>query len=142
MSAELTFVDTNILFYAHDAAAGRKGEIAAQRLRQLWVEDAGVLSVQVLQEFFVNAVKKLPPVGALARAREVVRAYGVWVREPTTTATVLRATEVMELAQLSFWDSLIVSAAEQAGARILLSEDLNPGQSIAGVSVVNPFLDE
>jgi predicted nucleic acid-binding protein len=142
MSDELTFVDTNILFYAHDAAAGAKGEVAAQRLRALWHEDRGALSLQVLQEFFVSAVRKLPGPGAVARAREVIRAYRVWVREPSTPETLLRGTEIMELAQVSFWDGMIVAAAEQAGARVLLSEGLQHGQVIAGVRIVNPFFEE
>lgn len=66
--------------------------------------------------------------------------YSAWVREPTTPETVLRATDIAELAQISFWDALIVAAAEQAGAAQLLSEDLSDGQAIAGIKVVNPLL--
>ncbi len=67
-------------------------------------------------------------------------AYGAWVREPTTPETVLRATDIAELAQISFWDALIVAAAEQVGAGQLLSEDLNPGQQIVGIRIVNPLV--
>lgn len=134
-----TFVDTNILLYAHDRDAGRKGEIAAARLRELWETELGVVSVQVLQEFFVNATRKIANPLPLPIAREVLRVYRSWVRRETTVDTVLRATELMELAQLSFWDALIVAAAEEAGANTLLSEDLNGGQVIAGVRVANPF---
>ncbi len=77
---------------------------------------------------------------ALSTAREVVKIYGAWVREPTTAETVLRATDIADLAQLSFWDALIVAAAEQAGAVQLLSEDLNAGQEIAGIRIVNLLL--
>jgi len=136
----LTFVDTNVLIYAHDAQAGRKGEIAAAELRTLWDSGEGVVSVQVLQEFFVNALRKLHPPVPVAQLREILRVYRVWVRTPTSPATVLRATEIMELAAVSFWDSLIVAAAEESGAGVLLSEDLQHGQVIAGVRVVNPFL--
>lgn len=66
--------------------------------------------------------------------------YSAWVREPTTPETVLRATDIAELAQISFWDALIVAAAEQAGAAQLLSEDLSDGRAIAGIKVVNPLL--
>jgi predicted nucleic acid-binding protein len=96
--------------------------------------------VQVLQEFYVNVTRKLSTRVARSTAREVVSTYGAWVREPTTAETVLRATDIAELAQISFWDALIVAAAEQAGAAQLLSEDLNNGQAIAGIKVVNPLL--
>ncbi|MDD5330289.1 MAG: PIN domain-containing protein [Sulfuricella sp.] len=134
-----TFVDTNILLYAHDRDAGEKSEIATARIRELWEQERGVVSVQVLQEFFVNATRKIATPISLPAAREIIRAYRVWVRRENTANTVLRATELMELAQLSFWDALIVAAAEEAGANSLLSEDLNDGQVIAGIKVVNPF---
>lgn len=134
-----TFVDTNILIYAHDRDAGGKSEIAATRMRELWAAEQGVLSVQVLQEFFVNVTRKIANPLPLPTAREVLRVYRSWVRRETTAETVLRATELMELARLSFWDALIIAAAEESGADTLLSEDLNDGQIIAGVKIVNPF---
>jgi len=136
-----TFVDTNILVYAHDRDAGPKSEIAASHLRDLWEGENGVTSVQVLQEFYVNAVRKISPPLPIPAAREILRVYRVWVKQATSVDTVLRGTEIAELAQLSFWDGLIVASAEQTGASILLSEDLNHGQVIAGVKVVNPFHD-
>jgi predicted nucleic acid-binding protein len=134
------FVDTNILVYAHDAHAGFKRERAIAALGQLWLSGTGRLSVQVLQEFYVNVTQKLKTPIARAGAREAVGTYSAWVRHPTTAATVLRATEIAEMAQISFWDGLILAAAEQSGADTLYTEDLNPGQWIAGVQVVNPFL--
>lgn len=139
MSA-IVFVDTNILVYAHDADAGEKRDRAIGKLRQLWEDDTGRLSVQVLQEFYVNVTRKLATCVARSTAREIVSAYGAWVREPTTAETVLRATDIAELVQISFWDALIVAAAEQVGAEQLLSEDLNDGQEIAGVRIVNPLV--
>ncbi|HUK01484.1 MAG TPA: PIN domain-containing protein [Steroidobacteraceae bacterium] len=139
MSA-FVFVDTNILVYAHDADAGVKRDRAIEKLRQLWETDTGRLSVQVLQEFYVNVTRKLTTRVARSTAREVVSAYGAWVREPTTAETVLRASDIAELAQISFWDALIVAAAEQSGAAELLSEDLNDGQEIAGIKVINPLV--
>jgi predicted nucleic acid-binding protein len=137
---DVAFVDTNILVYAHDADAGAKRERAIETLRKLWETDRGRLSVQVLQEFFVNVTRKLSTRVARSTAREVVSTYAAWVREPTTAETVLRATDIAELAQISFWDALIVAAAEQAGAAQLLSEDLNSGQAIAGIKIINPLL--
>jgi len=82
--------------------------------------------------------KLLSPVSR-AQAWEVVRAYSPWVQAPTTPETVLRATEISESAELAFWDALIIAAAEQSTADVLYSEDLNHGQTIAGLRVVNPF---
>jgi predicted nucleic acid-binding protein len=135
----VVFVDTNILIYAHDADAGSKQARAAAILRELWDSGAGRLSVQVLQEFFVNATRKLATPVAHMSAREVVSSYGAWIREPTTADTVTRAIDVAALAQISFWDALIVASAEQAQAPQIYSEDLNAGQTIAGIKIINPL---
>lgn len=138
MSA-VVFVDTNILIYAHDADAGPKRARAETVLRELWASGVGRLSVQVLQEFYVNATRKLATPVAHIFAREVVSSYGTWVREPTTADTVTRAIDVAAMAQISFWDALIVASAEQADAGEIYSEDLNAGQAIAGIRIVNPL---
>jgi len=139
MSA-VAFVDTNILIYAHDLDAGVKRERAMAKLRELWDSRTGRLSVQVLQEFYVNVTQKLATPVARSTAREVVRTYGVWVHHATTVETVTRATELSELARISFWDALIVASAEEVDAEELLSEDLNDGQAIAGIKIVNPLV--
>jgi predicted nucleic acid-binding protein len=139
MSA-VVFVDTNILIYAHDLDAGLKRERSIESIRKLWDADAGRLSVQVLQEFYVNVTRKLATPVATSTAREVVNTYGAWIREATTAETVVRATDIAEMAQISFWDALIVASAEQAGASQIYSEDLNAGQTIAGVLIVNPLI--
>ena len=108
-----TFVNTNVLLYAHDADAGGK---ASASLRGFTYTVAG---------------RQWVP--------EHTRNYGTWAHTATTTETVLRATGIGEVYQLSFWDSLILAAAEQDGASVVLSEDLNNGQIIAGLRVVNPF---
>ena len=136
---DVVFVDTNILVYAHDADAGVKRERAVEHLRALWESGTGRLSVQVLQEFYINVTRKLTTPVARSTAREVVATYGVWVRGPTTVDTVLRATDLAALAQISFWDALIIASAEEAGATRVYSEDLNGGQSIAGIKIVNPL---
>jgi predicted nucleic acid-binding protein len=134
---EVVFVDTNILVYANDLTAGEKHTRAARALELLWVEQTGRISVQVLQECYVTVTQKL----AIARshAREIVKNYTPWVQYSTTPETILRASEISELAQMSFWDGLIVASAEQAGASLLYTEDLNAGQTIAGVKIVNPL---
>jgi predicted nucleic acid-binding protein len=135
----LVFVDTNILIYAHDADAGSKRARAEAILRELWDSGAGRLSVEVLQEFYVNATRKLTAPIAHSSAREVVSSYGAWVRESTTAETVTRAIEVAALARISFWDALIVASAEQAEATQIYSEDLNAGQAIVGIKILNPL---
>jgi predicted nucleic acid-binding protein len=135
-----TFVDSNVLIYAHDADAGLKQRIAADQLRDLWNAGAGLLSTQVLQEFYVNVTRKIGVPLATVAAREVVRDYAVWVESAITAATIVRASEIGEVWQISFWDAMILAAAEQSGAERLLTEDLNAGEKIAGIEIVNPFV--
>ncbi|MGH8218702.1 MAG: PIN domain-containing protein [Steroidobacteraceae bacterium] len=139
--SDIVFVDTNILLCAHDQDAGAKRERALAALTTLWSSGAGRLSVQVLQEFYVNVTRKLATPVAHSTAREVVIAYGEWIRSATTSATVTRAADIADMAEISFWDALIVASAEEAGATMLYSEDLNPGQLIAGVRIVNPLVE-
>ncbi|HMD73802.1 MAG TPA: PIN domain-containing protein [Steroidobacteraceae bacterium] len=138
---DLVFVDTNILIYAHDRDAGIRRERASQALDHLWQSRTGRTSVQVLQEFFAVASGKLKSAVGVAAAREVIRTYASWVAAPTGVNTVLRAIEIAEVAQISFWDGMIVAAAELSGATTLFTEDLNDGQVIAGILVVNPLAD-
>lgn len=133
------FVDSNILIYAHDLDAGLKHQRAIDLLSKLWPSRSARLSTQVLQEFYVNTTEKIPKPLPRSIAREVVRSYTPWVEALVTPSTVLRASEIAEFAQLSFWDSMIVAAAEAVGADELLTEDLNDGQIIAGVRIRNPL---
>jgi predicted nucleic acid-binding protein len=135
---ELVFVDTNILLYAYDPAAGEKHTRATRALERLWEEQVGRVSVQVLHEFYVTAIRKLKT--PRAGAREVVQIYAPWVQSPTTPETILRASDLSESARLSFWDALIVASAEEADASKLYTEDLNAGQIIAGVKIINPLV--
>lgn len=135
----LAFVDTNILLYAHDRDAGVKQQQASTLLTRLWQERRGSLSPQVLQEFLVNALKKLSAPLALAQARDIIRTYGLWVRHDASVGHILRATEILELTGYSFRDSQIIAAAEAAGAEILYSEDMQHGQKVAGLEICNPF---
>ena len=135
-----TFVDSNVLIYAHDADAGSKQRIAADQLRELWNLGTGLLSTQVLQEFYVNVTRKIGVPLTTVAAREVVRDYASWVESSITAATIVRGSEISEVWQISFWDGMILAAAEQSGAERLLTEDLNAGEKIAGIEIVNPFL--
>jgi len=133
------FVDSNVLIYAHDRDAGERRKRSAEWLAKLWETRTGCLSTQVMQEFYVNVTRKITRPLSSAAAREVLRNYTPWVHNQLTPATVLRASEISETWKLSFWDGMIVAAAEQDGAGELLTEDLNPGQVIAGVKIVDPF---
>ncbi len=132
------FVDTNVLVYAHDVDAGPKQAIAASLLRDLWNAGLGVLSMQVLQEFYVNVTKKIAAPLSKDMARQVVNTYAAWCVE-TTPTEIAAAFRIEDESRLGFWDSLILAVAAKAGAVRILSEDLNPQQMIAGVRVENPF---
>ena len=136
MSAEV-FVDTNILVYAHDRDAGAKHEQARTKLKELWgSDDAPWISVQVLQEFFVNLRRLGVPHTA---AREALADYTQWRVIENTVALCQRAVAEMERWRLSFWDALILAAAREAGATTIWSEDLSAEQDYGGIRVVNPL---
>lgn len=140
MSARV-FVDTNILIYAHDHEAGRKHKVAARIVGDLWENENGSLSTQVLQEFYVNVTRKIPKPLTRSKARGVIETYFTWPLAVADPGAILRASEIEERYRLSFWDSLIVAAAVELGADRLLSEDFQHGQKIEGIRVVNPFLE-
>lgn len=137
-TSDRTFVDTNVLIYAHNLDAGRKHEIARGILDELWRERRGVLSAQVLQEFYVNVTRKIAVPLARHSARLVVETYGAWCVE-TTLSEISTAFHIEDEAKISFWDALIVASAVKSRAERILSEDLNAGQRIAGVLIENPF---
>jgi predicted nucleic acid-binding protein len=133
-----SFIDTNVLIYAHDKDAGAKNEIAKGVLRDLWSERMGVLSMQVLQEFYVNVTRKIATPLPKDLARLVVNSYAIWCME-TTLSEISEAFLIEDHARIGFRDALIVSSAVRSGAERILSEDLNAGQRIAGILVENPF---
>jgi predicted nucleic acid-binding protein len=139
-TSDKAFVDSNVLIYAHDVDAGRKREIAKALLRDLWLARTGILSVQVLHEFYVNVTRKLRTPLSKLEARRVVGTYIPWCLEPEA-GDVNEAFRIEDEATIGFWDALIIAAAARGGATRVLSEDLNVGQIISGVAVVNPFLE-
>jgi len=136
--SDKTFVDTNVLIYAHDVDAADKHEIAKQTLHELWRRRTGVLSTQVLQEFYVNVTRKIATPLSKNSARTVVNSYVIWCVD-NSAAEVLSAFRIEDEARIGFWDALIIAAALKAGANRILSEDLNAGQRISGVWIENPF---
>jgi predicted nucleic acid-binding protein len=137
MSAK-TFVDTNVLIYAHDVDARNKHDVANRVLRELWSQRSGVLSMQVLQEFYVNVTRKIASPLPKDVARRVVNSYSIWCME-TTPAEITAAFRIEDESRIGFWDALIVASAAKSGAVRILSEDLNAQQTIAGIRVENPF---
>jgi predicted nucleic acid-binding protein len=133
-----TFVDTNVLIYAHDVDAKAKHDTAQSVLHDLWSQRAGVLSVQVLQEFYVNVTQKIALPLSKDTARLVVNSYAIWCTE-TTPAEIAAAFRIEDEARIKFWDALIVASAAKSGAVRILSEDMNDQQVIAGVRIENPF---
>jgi len=133
-----TFVDSNILIYAHDADEPSKRDTANRILQGLWNERTGALSQQVLQEFYANATRKIASPLSRQAARLVVNTYAPWSVEPSI-AELTAAFRIEDEARIGFWDALIVAAAMKAGADRILSEDLNPGQRIGGILIENPF---
>jgi predicted nucleic acid-binding protein len=132
------FVDTNILIYAHDVDAKAKHEAAKRVLHELWGERTGVLSMQVLQEFYVNVTRKISHPLSRESARLVVSTYTIWCID-TTPAEISSAFRIEDESHIGFWDALIVASAVKSGAERILSEDLNAGQTISGVLIENPF---
>jgi len=139
MKEDRIFVDTNVLVYAYDVSAGEKAEVARQILLDLWENGAGVVSTQVLQEFFVVVTRKIPrPMDALT-ARSIIEDLMLWEVVVNDENSILEAIDISEKHRLSFWDSLVIQAASRIGATELLSEDLQPGKAVKSVRIRNPF---
>lgn len=133
------FVDTNVLLYAYDTSAGERHERARDLVARLGRERQGILSIQVLQEFYINAVGKIAVPITPAIARDRVRALSRWPVHSPHAQDVVAAADIAEENTLSFWDAMIIRSAEEMGCPILWSEDLNPGQRVRGVEIANPF---
>jgi len=133
-----TFLDSNVLVYSDDPRDPAKQQTALNLIKIYLRGRTGVVSLQVLQEYFVSATGKLKLDAELARRRVEVFAK-FHVSEPTVN-DILAAIDLHRLHGFSFWDALILRMAKQAGCRLLLSEDMQHGQEIDGVKIVNPFL--
>jgi len=133
------FLDANILVYAHDTSAATKHASAREIMTGLWKSGGGALSTQVLQEFYVNVTQKLPKPIDASRARNIIGDLLSWEVVVNDGKSILGAIELQKRYKYSFWDSLILHAALQAGANVLMSEDLSEGQIIRGMKIENPF---
>jgi predicted nucleic acid-binding protein len=133
------FLDTNVIIYAYDVSAGVKREKAQKIIVDLWESGQGLLSTQVLQEFFVSVTRKIPEPLEFKTAKQIVNDLLSWDIVINNGDSILEAIELHSHYRYSFWDSLIIQAAIKGGASLLLSEDLSGGQNIKGVTIKNPF---
>ena len=134
------FVDTNVLIYAHNRSAAEKHKRAAVLLEQLWVANEGVVSTQVLQEFSANVRRKMASPLSIEDTVRVLQQYLHWQVVVNTPASVIDALTLESRYKISFWDALILSAAQGAGASTLYSEDFSHRQLYGSVRAINPFL--
>ena len=139
MKEDKTFLDTNILVYAHDVSAGKKHEIAKNIVLELWNSWNGLISTQVLQEFFVIVTKKIQIPIEINTTKEIINSLLKWDVVINDGKTILEAIEIHKKYKYSFWDSMIIQSAINGGAEILLSEDLPDGEIVEGIKIKNPF---
>jgi predicted nucleic acid-binding protein len=132
-----SFFDSNVLVYTDDADAPAKRDRAVELLAEHRRVRAGVISTQVLQEYFVASTRKLGVDAKLARRK--VELFGRFEVVGIGVDDITDAIDLVRLHQVSFWDALIIRAARAAGCSRLYSEDLHPGWRIEGLTVVNPF---
>jgi len=137
MNGDRYFVDTNVLLYAYDKSDHVKRALAKRWLALLWADTNCAVSWQVLPEFYSNAVGKFSV--PREAARDLVRLMAEWDLPAVTIALIERAWYWTDEAQVSFWDAMIVAAAERAGCKFLVSEDFQAGRKLDSVTVLNPF---
>jgi len=136
---EPVFIDTNILVYAHDRSETVKCPLARQLVLDSVRAGSAVISAQVLSEFFTTVTRKIAEPLSLRAARHELSVLARLRVVVTDSTLILRAIDLMSVHQTSYWDALILSAAERAGVKTLLSEDFNTGQKYGGIRAVNPF---
>jgi len=136
------FLDTNVIVYAHDRSSGKKNTIAVEIMEYLWDRKKGVISVQVMQEFYVCVTTKILKPLPLKVARKILEYLLNWDLIINDEYITIKAIDLQEKYRFSFWDSLIVQSAIQSQAYTLFSEDLSDGQIIENVKIVNPFVQE
>jgi predicted nucleic acid-binding protein len=133
------FVDTNVFVYARDASEPSKQPIAIEWLDHLWRDQSGRTSIQVLSEYYVTVTRKLSPGLHADDAWDDVETLLSWRPAETNSALLRRGREVEQRYRLSWWDSLIVAAAQLQACAVLLSEDMQDGATYGAVTVRSPF---
>lgn len=133
------FIDSNVLIYSADISSPIKHATAKSLMNLLWESGQGCISLQVLQEFYVNVTRKIAKPISPSDAYSFIYDLAHWPIHSPTASSLLSAIERQQRLQISFWDAMIVSSAIEMDCSILWSEDLNNGQSYDGVIVRNPF---
>jgi predicted nucleic acid-binding protein len=133
------FFDTNILVYANDSAESRKQKIARNLIKKALSEQTAVISVQVLSEFWVTATQKIKNPLPESVAEKELELFELMDIVDVSLSVFQDAVKMKKLFSLSFWDSLILSAADSANCKIVYSEDMQDGQIISDMRIVNPF---
>jgi predicted nucleic acid-binding protein len=135
----MTFVDTNVLLYAHDDKPEPRCKIAKELVGKLWSSRTGVVSTQVLQEFYFNATKVYKLAMSRSDARRALASYAKWRVIPSDAQLIMSASRLEEEHSVSFWDALIVQAALRASAAFLVTDDMQDGRKFGSLTVRNPF---
>jgi predicted nucleic acid-binding protein len=135
------FVDTNVLVYARDASEPSKQSRATEWLRELWLEQRGRTSVQVLSEYYTTVTRKLRPGLEPDEAWDDVNSLFAWQPQKIDRHVLETAREIERRHALSWWDAMIVAAAQLQSCEVLLSEDLQHGWTCGTLTVRNPFAD-
>ncbi len=134
------FVDTNILVYSRDASEPEKQVKAKQWLTQLWQQETGRISAQVMNEYYVTVTQKLKPGLSRDQARSDLRALAVWQPLEISTQLIESAWDVQDQYDYSWWDSLVIASALFLDCQYLLSEDMQHEQSFGRLTIINPFV--
>ena len=134
------FFDTNILVYGSDDSEPEKQAVARDLLEEAVENGSGVLSAQVLGELFNSVTRRIRQPLSIDEAKLLIEKYSVMPIVELDLALVRQAVAICGRYQVSYWDALIIAAAERAGCGRIISEDMNPGQLYHGVVVVNPFM--
>jgi predicted nucleic acid-binding protein len=141
-AAPLVCVDTNVLIYARDAREPAKQRRAQAWMQYLWDEQCGRVSAQVLHEYYVCVTQKLKPGLSREEARADVRALAQWLTPQDPMPLMEEAWQLQDESSLSWWDALVLAGASAASCRYFLTEDMQAGQELAGIHIVNPFVNE
>ncbi|QXD25867.1 PIN domain-containing protein [Opitutia bacterium ISCC 51] len=133
------FVDTNILVYSKDLGAGSKHEKANELVHKCWGNRSGVISIQVLNEYFVTVTRKLKPGLDPQVAWRDISLLRTWQLIQLDWMLLDRAHDIFSDHSVSCWDAQTVAAAQVADCKFLYTEDLNHGEKFGKLVVQNPF---
>lgn len=140
MRGDKVFLDTNIIVYAYDLSNKEKHAKAIEIIEELWASGLGVVSTQVLQEFFFTVTKKIAHPLHIKAAQEIIKDFLKWDVVVNNGDSIVEAIEIYQKYKYSFWDSLIITSAMRGSVNLLISEDFSHGQIINGIKITNPFM--